>query len=376
MKIVAAIDSFKGSLTTFAAAEAVAEGIHRVYPDATVVTSPIADGGEGTAQAIVYANSGVMRSVAVSGPLGDTVNAEYGICGEVAVIEMAAASGLPLVPADKRNPLYTDTYGTGELILDAIRHGCRKFIIGIGGSATNDGGIGMLRALGASFLNADGGPVARGGIGLCELEKIDLSAMPRELSECSFTVACDVTNPLCGNYGCSRIYAPQKGADEKIITDMDAWLKKYAELTKKVNPNANPDYPGAGAAGGLGFAFLSYLGATLKSGIDIVIAETKLENHIKDADFVITGEGRLDGQSLMGKAPIGVATLAKKYGKPVIALAGGVSEDAVAAHEYGIDAIFPIVRGPIALAEAMREDIAKKNISATAEQIFRLINAK
>ncbi len=376
MKIVAAIDSFKGSLTTFDAAEAAKCGIQRVYPDAEVVISPIADGGEGTAQAIVYANGGVMRSVATSGPLGDTVIAEYGICGEVAIIEMAAASGLPLVPTDKRNPLYTDTYGTGELILDALRQGCRKFIIGIGGSATNDGGIGMLRALGAKFLDEGGNPVSRGGIGLSELRKIEVSDMAKELSECSFTVACDVTNPLCGERGCSRIFAPQKGADEKIITDMDSWLSKYAELTKTVNPTSDPNYPGAGAAGGLGFAFLSFLGATLKSGIDIVIAETGLEEHIKTADFVITGEGRLDGQSLMGKAPIGVASIAKKYGKPVIAIAGGVTDDAIEAHGHGIDAIFPIVRGPIALAEAMKEDVARKNISATVEQIFRLISIK
>lgn len=376
MKIVAAIDSFKGSLTTFDAAEAARCGIQRVYPDAEVVISPIADGGEGTAQAIVYAKGGRMRSVSVTGPLGDKVVAEYGICGDIAIVEMAAASGLPLVPTDKRNPLYTDTYGTGELILDALRQGCRKFIIGIGGSATNDGGIGMLRALGAKFLDEGGNPVSRGGIGLSELRKIDVSDMAKELSECSFTVACDVTNPLCGERGCSRIFAPQKGADEKIITDMDSWLSKYAELTKTVNPTSDPNYPGAGAAGGLGFAFLSFLGATLKSGIDIVIAETGLEEHIKTADFVITGEGRLDGQSLMGKAPIGVASIAKKYGKPVIAIAGGVTDDAIEAHGHGIDAIFPIVRGPIALAEAIKEDVARKNISATVEQIFRLISIK
>ena len=381
VKVVIAIDSFKGSLSSVYAGEAAAYGIRRVFPEAEIRIFPVADGGEGTTVALATGMKGELRTTFVSDPLGNPTSAMLAIIGEdtdhkTAVIEMSMAAGLTLIEPKDRDPMETTTYGVGELIREGIARGCRSFIIGIGGSATNDGGIGMLRALGASFLNADGKPVSRGGIGLCELEKIDLSAMPRELSECSFTVACDVTNPLCGNYGCSRIYAPQKGADEKIITDMDAWLKKYAELTKKVNPNANPDYPGAGAAGGLGFAFLSYLGATLKSGIDIVIAETKLENHIKDADFVITGEGRLDGQSLMGKAPIGVATLAKKYGKPVIALAGGVSEDAVAAHEYGIDAIFPIVRGPIALAEAMREDIAKKNISATAEQIFRLINAK
>jgi len=261
----------------------------------------------------------------------------------------------------------------GELILDAITKGCRKFIVGIGGSATNDGGIGMLQALGFAFLDKNGNQVTLGAKGLEDIVEIKIDHAVRELKECSFCVACDVKNPLCGENGCSAIYGPQKGATQAMINDMDAWLGNYAKLTQKVIPASDPNTPGTGAAGGLGFAFLSYLDATLQSGIDLVIKETDLEKHIIDADVVITGEGRLDGQSYMGKAPIGVAKLAKKYKKPVVAFSGCVTDDAVICNEYGIDAFFPILRTPCSLQEAMDCDHAYKNLQDTAEQVFRLI---
>lgn len=286
---------------------------------------------------------------------------------------MSAAAGITLIAEKERNPLNTTTYGVGELILDAITKGCRKFIVGIGGSATNDGGIGMLQALGFAFLDKNGNQVTLGAKGLEDIVEIKIDHAVRELKECSFCVACDVKNPLCGENGCSAIYGPQKGATQAMINDMDAWLGNYAKLTQKVIPASDPNTPGTGAAGGLGFAFLSYLDATLQSGIDLVIKETDLEKHIIDADVVITGEGRLDGQSYMGKAPIGVAKLAKKYKKPVVAFSGCVTDDAVICNEYGIDAFFPILRTPCSLQEAMDCDHAYKNLQDTAEQVFRLI---
>lgn len=270
----------------------------------------------------------------------------------------------------------TTTFGVGEMILDAIGRGCRKFVIGIGGSATNDGGIGMLQALGFEFLNENGTAVSHGANGLSELCEIRIGNANEKLCECSFSVACDVKNPLCGEYGCSAVYGPQKGATEEMIKEMDACLSRYAELTKAVIPNAEPEAEGAGAAGGLGFALMSYLGAKLISGIELVMRETALEEHIKGADLVVTGEGRLDGQSYMGKAPIGVAGLAKKYGKPVIAFSGCVTEDAVLCNDRGIDAFFPIVRKPCSLSEAMDIENAYMNLKDTAVQVFRLINTK
>jgi glycerate kinase len=287
---------------------------------------------------------------------------------------MSAAAGITLVPDEKRNPLNTTTYGVGELILHAIeKMGCRHFLIGIGGSATNDGGLGMLSALGFKFLDKDGKPVPHFGRGLRDIVKIDASDCLPSLENCSFQVACDVNNPLCGEFGCSRIYGPQKGATEEIIDHMDAWLSSYAVLTKAVFQNADANYPGAGAAGGLGFAFLSYLHASLTSGIEIVMRITELEDQIQDADIVVTGERRLDAQSCMGKAPVGVAKIAKKYGKPVIAFSGAVAKDAGPCNEYGIDVFFPIVCTPCSLKDAMNSDNAYTNLKNTAEQAFRLI---
>lgn len=377
MKVTVAIDSFKGSLSTFQAGAAIAEGVRRVYPEAEVYISPLADGGEGTVEAIVAATGGEMRTVTVTGPLGEPVSANYGYIPQTktAVLEMSAAAGITLVTPEERNPLYTTTYGVGEMIADAIANGCRKFVVGIGGSATNDGGIGMLQALGFAFLDAQGKPVALGGRGLRDIETIRTDKALAELKECEFCVACDVTNVLCGELGCSAVYGPQKGATPDMIAQMDAWLARYAELTKAVLPKADAMQAGTGAAGGMGFALLSYLNATLSSGVDLVIRETGLEAHIPEADFVITGEGRLDGQSYMGKAPIGVAKLAKKYQKPVLAFSGCVTADAVGCNAHGIDAFFPILRKPCTLEEAMDITNAAANLSDTVQQAFCLIRA-
>ena len=375
MKVTIAIDSFKGSLSTFQAGEAVAEGIKNVYTGAQIVISPIADGGEGTVDAIVSATNGEMVEVDVCNPLGKTIKSSYGMINRTntAIIEMSAAAGITLINEDERNPLNTTTYGVGELILDAISKGCRKFIVGIGGSATNDGGIGMLQALGYEFLDCNGNQVSFGAKGLKDIVEIKDNKVISELKECTFCVACDVKNPLCGEFGCSAVYGPQKGATTEMIQDMDKWLGNYAGLTKNINPDSDKNIPGTGAAGGLGFAFLSYLNATLQPGIDLVIKETELEKHIKDSDFVITGEGRLDGQSCMGKAPVGVANLAKKYNIPVIAFSGCVTDDAVACNDHGIDAFFPVLRTPCSLKDAMNIDNAYKNLKETTQQVFSLI---
>ena len=375
--IVVAIDSFKGSLNTFESSKALEEGLLRVYNDAQVKAFPIADGGEGTVDALVYATGGEKVLVSVCGPLGEEIQAEYGIISDrkTAVIEMSAAAGITLISESERNPLNTTTYGVGEMIFDAVKKGCRKFIIGIGGSATNDGGVGMLQALGFEFLDKSGNEVSLGARGLEKINSIRVKNALEELKECSFCVACDVKNVLCGENGCSAIYGPQKGASPEMIRDMDKWLENYAALTKEVIPQADADFPGTGAAGGLGFALLSYLGAHLEPGIDIVIKEAGLEEYIKEADIVVTGEGRLDGQSYMGKAPVGVAKLAKKYGKTVIAFSGAVTEDAVICNEHGIDALFPILRKPCKLEDAMDKDNAYNNLRDAAEQVFRLIKA-
>ena len=398
MKVVVAIDSWKGSLGSLEAGASIAEGVHRVFPEAEVLVRPLADGGEGTVEALTLGMNGRMETVQVTGPLGTPVEASYGIIEEskegcveredgvgqescdrtmertkIAIIEMAAAAGITLVDEKQRNPLDTTTFGVGEMICDAIHKGCRKFIVGIGGSATNDGGIGMLQALGYEFLDANGKQVPFGAKGLAEIVTIIDEHVIPELKECEFKVACDVTNPLCGTQGCSAVYGPQKGATPAMIEDMDQWLFHYARLTQETYPHANWNQAGTGAAGGLGFAFLSYTNAVLESGIQIVLEETRLESYIKAADIVITGEGRLDGQTVMGKAPIGVAAIAKKYGKPVLAFSGCVTEEAGVCNQYGIDAFFPVLRTVTTLEEAMEKEQAKRNLSATVEQVFRLV---
>ncbi len=375
MKATIAIDSLKGSLSSLQAGDAIREGILRVYEDAVVQVRPLADGGEGTVEALTIGMGGKLRTVTVTGPLGEKVQAQYGILadGVTAIVEMSAAAGITMIPDEKRNPLCTTTYGVGEMIRDAICKGCRHFIVGIGGSATNDGGVGMLQALGYGMLDENDRQVSFGAQGLQELKSITDDKVIPELKNCSFRIACDVTNPLCGKTGCSAVYGPQKGATLSMILQMDKWLSDYARLAAAFNPNADPEHPGTGAAGGLGFAFLSFTNAVLESGISIVLDETKLEEYIKDADVVITGEGRLDGQTVMGKAPIGVAKIAKKYGKPVIAFAGCVTPDAVKCNEHGIDAFFPILRRVVTLQEAMDSANARRNMADAVEQVFRLM---
>lgn len=378
MKVVIAIDSLKGSLTSMEAGYAISEGIRRADANAEVIVRPLADGGEGTVDALVCGMNGVIQNVMVTGPLGTPVNCEYGIIeqSKTAVIEMSGAAGITLVSEEKRNPLYTTTYGVGEVIRDAISKGCRRFIVGIGGSATNDGGIGMLQALGYGFLDKEGRQVPFGACGLGLLDSINTDYVIPELAECEFRIACDVTNVLCGEQGCSAVFGPQKGADPSMIMQMDRWLDYYADLAREQFPKANPQQAGAGAAGGLGFAFLTFTNAVLESGIKIVLDETRIEHYIQDADIVITGEGCLDGQTVMGKAPIGVAKLAKKFNKPVIAFAGSVTKEAIECNKNGIDAFFPILRSIVTLEEAMKPENAKVNMTNTAEQVFRLWNIR
>lgn len=321
--------------------------------------------------------NGRYEKITVTDPLGRPTDAVYGILEDshTAVIEMLAAAGITLIDAKDRNPMNTTTYGVGEMIKDAIGKGCRHFFIGIGGSATNDGGIGMLQALGYGMLDTEGKQVSFGAKGLAELVSITDEDVLPELKECTFQIACDVKNPLCGELGCSAIFGPQKGATPDMIAQMDSWLGKYALLTANRYKKADSNYPGTGAAGGMGFAFLSYMNAELRSGVQIVLEETKLEEYVKDADIVVTGEGCLDGQSVMGKAPIGVAALAKKHHKKVIAFAGCVTEDAKVCNQNGIDAFFPILRNVVTREEAMHTDNARRNMTDTAEQVFRLIKA-
>lgn len=376
MNVVIAIDSFKGSLSSLDAGMAASEGIKRAVPNANVIVRPIADGGEGTVDALCMALGGIIMSIDVTGPLGEKVKAEYGLVVQTrtAIIEISAAAGITLVSDEQKNPLNTTTYGVGEIIADAISRGCRDFIIGIGGSATNDGGVGMLQALGFDVLNSKGQNVPLGAKGLQDIHTISIQNANPALKECTFNIACDVKNPLCGKNGCSAVFAPQKGADKQMIDAMDSWLLNYAEVSKMSFPNANKDAEGAGAAGGLGFAFMTFLNGELKNGINLVLEKTMLEDYIKEADIVVTGEGRLDSQTVMGKAPIGVAAIAKKYGKKVVAFSGCATRDAYVCNNHGIDAFFPVVRGACSLEEAMNTDIAFYNVADTAEQVFRLIN--
>ena len=402
MKILIAIDSFKGSLSSKEAGEAIKSGILRVVPDAEVLISPLADGGEGTVETLLEALGGSLETVRVKGPLFREAEARYGIlsesgeapgendlkpqattpsetdspyspkAGKLAVIEMSQASGITLVSPEERSPLKTSSYGVGEMILDAYHKGCRRFLIGIGGSATNDDGIGMLSALGFRFTQENGEEIRPCGEGLKDLARIDATSVPEGLLQCSFQIACDVENPLYGENGASLIYGFQKGGNKEMLSQMDLWMKHFSELVKEYNPAANPEAPGSGAAGGLGFAFRSFLHGELRSGISLILEETKLSEKMQGADLVITGEGRLDEQSAMGKAPIGVAKLAKAQGIPVLAFAGAVTVGAKACNQAGIDAYFPILREITTLEDAMNKETAKQNLADTVEQAMRL----
>lgn len=376
MKVVIAIDSLKGSMTSMEAGRAVREGILNVLPDTEVIVKPLADGGEGTTEALAEGLGGGMVYVDVHGPLEKNVKAGYGIVKETktAIMEMAAAAGIIIVGKDKR-PWDATSYGVGEMIRDAIVRGCREFIIGIGGSATNDCGIGMLTALGFEFLDAEGKPAGIDARALKNVVSVKADRAVPELKECKFRIACDVTNPLCGSNGATYIYGPQKGVTEDFRDELDALLERFAETTKAYMGTDYAEAPGAGAAGGLGFAFLSYLAADLQPGIDLVLDAVEMDKAMEGADLVFTGEGRLDYQTAMGKAPVGVAKLAKKHGAVVIALAGAVIEGAEKCNENGIDAFFPILRKVTTLDEAMETETARQNMVKTTEQVIRLAAA-
>lgn len=375
MKIVIAIDSLKGSLSSLEAGTAIKAGILRAIPTAEVIVKPVADGGEGTTEALIDAFGGQRISLEVMGAYGQPVTAEYGYLPErkMAVMEMAAAAGITL--SDRREPMEATTYGVGQMICDAIQRGSRSFIIGIGGSATNDGGIGMLSALGFRFLDKDGRDCGIAAAALEKVHSIELSGVLPELMECQFQIACDVTNPLCGQQGCTYIFGPQKGVTEADRPQLDAAMSQFADKTASVLGIDYRDVPGAGAAGGLGFAFLSYLNGELKPGIEIVLQALQLDECVKTADIVVTGEGCLDRQTVFGKAPAGVAAAAKKYHIPVIALSGSIQPGAEVCNEKGIDAYFPILPHVMTLEEAMNRETAQSNMENMAEQIFRLIAA-
>lgn len=377
MKVVIAIDSFKGSISSSEGGAAIAAGIKRVYNEAETIVLPLADGGEGTVEALVHGSGGQLRTVSVTGPLGDKVEAVYGIMGdsETAVIEVAAACGLPLVSPERRDPSQTTTRGVGELILDAIDRGCRSFIIGLGGSATNDAGIGMLQALGYRFVDEAGREVGEGGQALARIARIDATDIRPELAVCTFRVACDVDNPLYGPEGAAYIFAPQKGADVAMVEALDQGLRQYARAAETYLGRDIAVIPGSGAAGGLGAALVGFLRASLLSGAELVLESLGIETQLADAQLVITGEGRLDGQTSRGKAPLGVARLASRHGLPVIALAGSVGTEARALNSQGVSALFPILSGPMTLEAAMDPAVTAAHLQSTAEQLFRLLQA-
>ncbi|MBP8922612.1 MAG: glycerate kinase [Thauera sp.] len=373
MKIVIAPDSYKESLSALEVAQAVEAGFRQVFPDADYVLVPVADGGEGTVDAMVAATGGRKETVTVSGPLGEPVEAFYGLTGDgdTAVIEMAAASGLALVPPDRRNPLLTSSRGTGELIRAALDAGARRFILGIGGSATNDGGAGMVQALGARLLDLEGRELDGSGGDLARLERIDVSALDPRLAECRIEVACDVDNPLTGARGASAVFGPQKGATPEMVQALDANLARLARIVGRDLGVAVDTVPGAGAAGGMGAAMLAFFGATLKPGIEIVTAAVDLDTHVRDADLVITGEGRIDFQTVHGKTPIGVARVAKRHGKPVIGIAGSLGAEVGVVHAHGIDAVFSVLGKPCTLDEALRD--AAANVELTARNVAAVL---
>lgn len=375
MKVVIAIDSLKGSLSSMEAGMAIKDGVLAAKPDAEVIVKPLADGGEGTTDALIEGMNGERIDLTVTGPMHTPVDAYYGYLKDTntAVMEMASAAGITLVPDSEKNPLLATSYGVGEMINDAIQRGCRNFIIGIGGSVTNDGGIGMLKALGVRFLDENGEDAGEGGQALAKVARIDVSGMNPLLKECHIQVACDVNNPLCGENGSTYVYGPQKGVTEDMKKTLDEAMAHFARVTSETLENDYMNTPGAGAAGGLGYAFLAYTGAALTPGIELILDAVGLEEELSDADVVVTGEGRLDFQTAMGKAPVGVARLAKKYNAKVIAFAGSVTKEATACNKEGIDAFFPILRSVCTLAEAMDPVAARNNMTATVEQVFRLL---
>ncbi|HGE6106677.1 TPA: glycerate kinase [Vibrio cholerae] len=372
MKVVIAPDSFKESLTAKQVCDAIQAGLARVWHDAKFVAIPVADGGEGTVQSLVDATQGRLVEVKVMGPQGKRVEAFYGMLGDnqTAVIEMAAASGLHHVPLAQRDPKLTTSFGTGELIRHALDQGVTKLIIGLGGSATNDGGVGMLAALGARFTNADGDPIQLTGGGLRELTHIDLQDFDPRLQNCDILVACDVNNPLCGDKGASAVFGPQKGATPEDVQLLDGALRQFGLLTEKVTGKMVLESAGAGAAGGMGAALLAYTQAILRPGIEIVLETVQLAHQVSDADLVITGEGRIDSQTVHGKTPMGVAKVAKRFDVPVLALCGCTGDNYQAVYQCGIDAVFVAVPRAMSLEDALKE--SDFNLADLAENVARL----
>ena len=373
MRILIAPQSLKGSLTAAEAGSSIAQGVQAVYAKAEIEIVPIADGGEGTVQALVDATNGKIIQQTVTGPLGKPVPAFFGLMGDgsTAAIEMASCAGLPLVPPDQRDPRITTTYGVGELILAALDHGSRHFIIGIGGSATNDGGAGMAQALGAALLSRQGTQIAHGGAALATLAHISTSTMDPRLQECTLEVACDVTNPLCGPTGASAVYGPQKGATPEMVEELDSALAHYAQIIEQDLGMSVREIPGAGAAGGLGAGLIAFLHATLRPGAQIVFEAVDLEERIRQADLVITAEGQIDAQTAYGKSVGSVAEIAKRYGLPVLALAGSLGDNYRVVYELGVDAVATLPSGPMTLAFAMEN--AAWLLSDAAERACRLI---
>lgn len=375
MFIVVAPDSYKGSVSALGVAQAMERGILRVFPEAEVRQIPIADGGEGTVDALVAATGGEIRHAAVTGPLGEKITAGWGILGDgrTAVIEMAAASGLPLVPEQKRDPRTATSFGTGELIRAALDAGLRKIIIGIGGSATNDGGAGMARALGVRFSDDDGNPLPEGGAALASLQRIDLDGIDVRLASCEITVACDVDNPLCGERGASAVFGPQKGATPAMVAELDAALAHFSACARQATGRDVALLPGAGAAGGLGAGLMFFTAAKLRPGVEIVLEAVGFADLVKDASFVVTGEGRTDFQTAFGKAPVGVAKVAKQFGVPVYCLSGGLGNGADDVLAQGIDAVMSICDRPMALDECMTH--GESLIESGSTRLCRIIKA-
>ncbi|MDR0379429.1 MAG: glycerate kinase [Candidatus Accumulibacter sp.] len=375
MRIVVAPDSYKGSVSALGVARAMERGIRRVFPDAEVRKIPIADGGEGTVEALVAATNGTLRRMEATGPLGERVVAHWGILGdgETAVVEMAAVSGLPLVPEARRDPRFTTTRGTGELLRAVLDAGLRKIIIGIGGSATNDGGVGMARALGAKFLDGEGRELPDGGAALVRLARIDLAGLDSRLRDCRITVACDVDNPLCGPRGASVVFGPQKGATPEIVAELDAALFRFSRIAREATGRVVDELPGAGAAGGLGAGLMYFSPAVLKPGVEIVLDVVDFSGVVEGADFVLTGEGRTDFQTAFGKAPVGVAGVAKRFGVPVFCLSGGLGDGVDDVLVRGIDAVMSICDRPLTLEACM--EAGDVLIASGAERLCRIIRA-
>ena len=374
MQVVVAPDAYKGSATALEVANAMQRGVLRVFPHASVLKCPIADGGEGTVESLVYATHGTLETTTVTGPLGDKVEAKWGILGngKTAIIEMAAASGLDLVPLDKRNPGITTTFGTGELILAALNKGIRHIILGIGGSVTNDGGMGCLSALGVQFLDKNGAPLPSGGLALSKLALINTTGLDKRLQDTDLTVACDVTAPLCGQQGASQVFAAQKGASPAMVKELDTALFHYAAIAKETTGRDSAAVAGSGAAGGLGAGFLFFTKATLQSGIDLVLQALDFEFLIEDCQLIITGEGCTDAQTALGKAPIGVAKVARKLGIPVLCVSGCLEQGAETIYSHGIQAAIPCVAKPMTLEESMAH--APELITRATERICRAVS--